>query len=523
MSARAACGRRARFPEGTAAALTALACGLLAIWLRPPLPIDETRYLEVFRESLRGSPLLLRLGGEPYAEKPPLLFWLARVLTWFSIPPDFALRCLPPLACAATVLFVERLGRRLGLALAGWLQATLLLAVLSGQFLHFDPLVTLAVWGAMDAWVRRADGALLVWSATALLAKGPVAFVFLIPFLWGLAPLRATRAGDAARAAGILVLALVPLAAWALAAAAQGGHEFARALLWDRWAGRVAGSAGGSVPHARGWYFYAPVVLVGALPATLLLFRRPGRLDEGAARAWSTRLGWALLLVFALFTLIRGKQAHYLEPAVPGLALLLAWRIESRPHGLARLRAGIRAQFGLLLACALCGLVLLPLAASSLSTRGRELLAEGGHALPLSIAAGVALACVLGTRVERLSARALLVLAALGTSACLLPFHWLGGQLLFPHDLAGALRADATEVAFLGSSHHGLYALLSSPELEKLDDPAELAPWSERHPDGLLLVDQARLGAELPAGLAVVARDVVHRTPVVVLRSGRDP
>src|SRR5262245_34563251 len=105
---------RARLPDGTAAALTALACGLLAIWLRPPLPVDETRYLEVFRESLRGSPLLLHLGGEPYAEKPPLLFWLARALTWLSLPPDFALRCLPPLACAATVIFVQRLGRRLG-------------------------------------------------------------------------------------------------------------------------------------------------------------------------------------------------------------------------------------------------------------------------------------------------------------------------------------------------------------------------------------------------------------------------
>jgi len=512
--------RSAPLPSGTVPALLVLAFGLAVVFLRPPLPIDETRYLEVFRESLRGSPLLLRLSGEPYAEKPPLLFWLARALTWLSVLPDFALRCLPPLALAGTVLFTERLGRRIGLTLAGWLQAALLIATVSGQFLHFDPLVALAVWGAMDAWVRRSDAGFLAWSAAALLAKGPVAYLFLIPFLWSLAPLRAWRAGDSARSALALGLALIPLAAWALAAAAQGGEEFAQALLWDRWVGRVADTA----HHPRAWYFYVPVVLVGSLPATFLLFQRKDRVDEGAAREWSTRLGRMLLLVFLLFTLIRGKQAHYLEPAVPGLALLLAWRIESRPHELAWLRGGIRVQLGLLLGLALLGILLVPRAEASVGTHGRRLIAQAGHALPLLIAAGTALVGLVATGRKRLSSHALLSAAAIWASACLLPFQWLAGELLFPHDLARALRSNPTEAAYLGSSHHGIYAFLASvPVLEKLDDASQLAAWSELHPEGLLLIDQQALVEELPSGLVVVARDVVHRTPVVVLRRGSDP
>ncbi|NOT30604.1 MAG: hypothetical protein HOP15_09185, partial [Planctomycetes bacterium] len=177
-------GRRARFAGEILPALLVLTIGLGVVLVRPPLPIDETRYLEVFRESLSGSPLLLRLLGEPYAEKTPLLFWIGRTLTWLAIPPEVALRLVPGLASALTVLIVARLGARAGLALAGWVQAALLLPSLAGQFLLFDPLLALVVWGALDAWVRRRDVAFGAWSAGALLAKGPVALLFLIPFLW---------------------------------------------------------------------------------------------------------------------------------------------------------------------------------------------------------------------------------------------------------------------------------------------------------------------------------------------------
>src|SRR5262249_4687177 len=73
-----------------------------------------------FRERVAGGPRLFRLMGEPSAEQAPLLFWIARALTWLSIPLGAALRVVPAVASALTVLVVARLGSRLAAPLAGW-------------------------------------------------------------------------------------------------------------------------------------------------------------------------------------------------------------------------------------------------------------------------------------------------------------------------------------------------------------------------------------------------------------------
>ena len=49
----------------------------VAVWTRPLLPVDETRYLAVAWEMWReGNFLVPHLNGETYSHKPPLLFWL---------------------------------------------------------------------------------------------------------------------------------------------------------------------------------------------------------------------------------------------------------------------------------------------------------------------------------------------------------------------------------------------------------------------------------------------------------------
>ena len=54
-----------------------LAVVAIALTIRPPLPVDETRYLAVAWDMwLKGNYLVPHLNGAPYSHKPPLLFWL---------------------------------------------------------------------------------------------------------------------------------------------------------------------------------------------------------------------------------------------------------------------------------------------------------------------------------------------------------------------------------------------------------------------------------------------------------------
>ena len=65
--------------------LVVMALAALQLWLRPLLPVDETRYLSVAWEMWqRGDFLVPHLDGVPYSHKPPLLFWLVHGL-WFEV------------------------------------------------------------------------------------------------------------------------------------------------------------------------------------------------------------------------------------------------------------------------------------------------------------------------------------------------------------------------------------------------------------------------------------------------------
>src|SRR5262245_56004045 len=75
---------------------------------------DEGRYAEIPREMLaRGEWIVPQLQGQPYLDKPPLLYWL--VMLSYSIfgVHDWSARLVPALAVHATILCCYAFGCRM--------------------------------------------------------------------------------------------------------------------------------------------------------------------------------------------------------------------------------------------------------------------------------------------------------------------------------------------------------------------------------------------------------------------------
>ena len=86
----------------------------VAVWTRPFLPVDETRYLAVAWEMWRdGNFLVPHLNGETYSHKPPLLFWLMN-LGWaiFGLN-DWWPRLVAPLFGLGSLYLTATLARTL--------------------------------------------------------------------------------------------------------------------------------------------------------------------------------------------------------------------------------------------------------------------------------------------------------------------------------------------------------------------------------------------------------------------------
>ena len=90
------------------------AFAVASIWLRPLWPVDETRYASVAWEMwLRGDFLVPHVNGEPYAHKPPLLFWLIQI-GWAAFGVnDWWPRLVAPLCALGAVPLLSRLARLL--------------------------------------------------------------------------------------------------------------------------------------------------------------------------------------------------------------------------------------------------------------------------------------------------------------------------------------------------------------------------------------------------------------------------
>lgn len=474
-------------------AVFALLLGLQLL-ARPILPIDETRYLSVAWEMhLSGDIAHLTRNFEPYSHKPPLLFWLINLLWLVTGVSELAGRLIGPAFALAAVALTAGLARNLWPADRGiGRRAALVLAGFSvfaiyGSATMFDAMLAVAVLAGIWSLWRIGLGESGAWDwvlfglslALGTYAKGPVILVHLaVPLLtmrlWAPNPpaLRHISRGGALA----LLVALGLVALWLVPTLLTASPEFREELLWTQSAARVAGG----MAHDRPVWFLAVLLPV-------LLFPWAWSIRVWPALAGAVRGDGAgrLCLIWAasglvLFSLISGKQVHYLLPEFPAMALLFA-----RAFGEDRMADRIP-HFGPVLLI-LLGLGLLALAAGIIAP-------SGDMALLVPRIAVVAVA-LLAFVVAALS----WVTPGIGGPAVagmglVIVLHALiaGTGLRQGYDgstIAARLSAAAPGgLALVGMPYNAEFNFMArlTTKVATPQTPEELAAWVKAHPEGLI-------------------------------------
>jgi dolichol-phosphate mannosyltransferase len=336
-----------------ALALLLVVAGLLFFTkLRAPLlEPQEPRYAEIPRQMLQeGSFVVPVLHGEPYLDKPPLLYWLVMgSYSLFGIS-DRSARLVPGIAGVLCVLLTYLWGRRAAGERAG-LCGALILCLSPGfvyreRMLTFDAVLCLCVLAALAAAHTAVSGARLrrgwwVLSAVAcglgLLTKGPVALVLVAGPVLAFAVLdgRVARPRWRNGLAYLATSAAVALPWYAAIAYRQ--PQFLTSFLWTHNVVRFLQP----FDHEEPVWFYVPELALSLLPWVLLvpgLVRFLMRRDAATALRRTPALGFCLLAAawtVVFFSAAGCKRPVYLLPAFPPLALALGCYLDVQlPAGL---------------------------------------------------------------------------------------------------------------------------------------------------------------------------------------------
>ena len=429
-----------------------------------------------------GSQLVPHLNGAIYGHKPPLLFWLIEAAWLTAGVSEIAARLVGPTAALACVGLTALIARRLWPGDPGRAGRAALIAATSPVFLiygsatMFDALlaatVLLAVIGLIDGDWRVAGLGL----GLGVLAKGPVALIHVLPLaaslpFWapgGISARKAARVTALTLAAGSAVVAL-----WLVPALIAGGAEYRAEILWRQSAGRVVSS----FAHQRPIWFYLALVPALAWPfGWRRVLPQPGRNAGRMLAIW-------MLVPLLLFSLISGKQTHYLMPELPAMALLLATAPAEGPATgwLHRMLPAVPLALvaGAVIAAAAGAFGQLPMPAWAVGAALAALAAGLAGRLwlaPLSGRAAMGLALVIGLHL----ALAPVAFDRFDTRPI--------AALLAPHQQAG--------IAIIADRYHGQFnftARLREP-VTRLADAGALPDWAAAHPGGVVIAP-----ADLPA------------------------
>jgi len=330
-----------RFPAFSFAGLLVLALFLFGaniggydLW-----PADEPRFAQVAREMLDSENYLApHVNGEPYREKPPLLFWLIAAVsgplgdvTAFSarVPSLFA--ALLTVLCTALIAY--RLFDRWTALWAAVVLATSLRFWWEARTAQTDMVLTAALTLALLFFCIWRDNRRPIFLAffylaiaAGVYAKGPPAIVFPLLFIFTYFWKQKDERRKTHWFLGTVFVVLLAML-WLVPArmSLPGTEEATQAAISADLFRHTIGRLFLGVSHAQPPWYYLINLPIDLLPWTFLL-------PFTIVHAWkrrsvnpSTRLMLAWILpALVFFSVSIGKRALYLLPIFPPLAILIA-------------------------------------------------------------------------------------------------------------------------------------------------------------------------------------------------------
>lgn len=281
---------------------------------------DEPRYAAVGRAmAATGDWITPRLWGQPWFEKPALLYWMTAIGFKAGLGPDLAPRIPVALASIAFLIYFFVAIRRAFGDRTAWYSSTIL-ATSAAWLVYSHVAVTdlplsATFAAAMLILLTGLPGARAaitagVFLGLGILAKGLVPLVLFVPALWFFR----RRVRDLAF---VFVSAAVIAAPWYLLVTSRNGEPFIQEFFWKQHFGRFVS---GELQHGQPVWFYLPVLLASLFPWTPLLALFNSRVFQDRRALFL--LAW-LLWGIAFFSASRNKLPGYLLPLMPPLAALL--------------------------------------------------------------------------------------------------------------------------------------------------------------------------------------------------------
>ncbi len=462
---------------------------------RPLLPIDETRYMSVAWEAhVSGDHLVSHLNTKTYAHKPPLLFWLINAVWSVTGLNEHAARLVSPTAGIACLLLTALMARKLWPDAISFQRCAPMMLLSMTVWIVFCPvtmfdmlLTCFTLIGLLGVLRGEAGAAKTGWLLAGIamglgvLSKGPVILVHVVPAAllapwWSLRVRTSYMRWYAGCLFAIAIAAGIGLS-WALPSAAAGGKSYSDELLFGQTAGRMVNS----FAHREPFWWYLPVLPICLTPWILFGATWRGMRTTTMDSPFRFLLSWAGAS-FVVLSLVSGKQAYYLMPAIPAFALIIA-RLATTAEGPIQKRDLFAVAVGTML------LGTFPLIANHIpalaETRLKDLIADW-YSIPM-IACGAALLLVSWKRIES-------AVFAAGTTAILFfvflivalrPTLWQGFNF---RPLAASASRHEEGVAWYGGYHGQLNYLGEISHVHEAENREDLSGWLTQHPGGVLII-----------------------------------